>query len=64
MKMTVFWDVLPSGIALMMEATNTSETRVKFYQSTRATSQKTVTFTLHAARSHNPTKIKDNQITV
>jgi hypothetical protein len=34
MKMAVFWDVAP-GIALMMEAVNTSETSVNFYQTTR-----------------------------
>jgi hypothetical protein len=47
MKLTVFWDVAPCYlvevyrrfrgkiIALMMEAANTSETSVKFYQTTR-----------------------------
>jgi hypothetical protein len=32
MKMTVFWDVAPSAIALMMEAVSTFEMLVNFYQ--------------------------------
>jgi hypothetical protein len=56
MKMAVFWgvvwqkfadvsEVLTSrAIAPMMEAASTSETSVDFYQTTRATTQKTVIF--------------------
>jgi hypothetical protein len=43
MKMTVFWDVTPCSLVkvyrrfidLIMEAENTSETSVNFYQTTR-----------------------------
>jgi hypothetical protein len=37
-------------IALLMEATSTSETSVNFYQSTGSTSQKTAIFILAAVR--------------
>jgi hypothetical protein len=43
--MTVFWDV-----ALMMEATSTSETSVNFYQTTRRKSQRTVIFLIQVSR--------------
>jgi hypothetical protein len=33
--LTVFWNVAPCSLALMMEAVNTSETSANFYESTR-----------------------------
>jgi hypothetical protein len=53
MKMTVFWDVAPCS--LMMEAASTFKTSVNFYQTTGATSQKTVIFILAAVRIRNLT---------
>jgi hypothetical protein len=38
-------------IALIVEAVNTSDTQVSFYQSTQRNVQKTVTFTLAAVRT-------------
>jgi hypothetical protein len=44
--MTVFWDVAPCSIeiTLMIEAVNTSETSVNFYQTTTAALLKTGNF--------------------
>jgi hypothetical protein len=47
LKMTVFWD-----FALMMEGVSTSEMSVNFYETTRATTQKTVSH-LHTRRHEN-----------
>jgi hypothetical protein len=34
MKITIFWDVAPCSLALMMEAISTYETSVNVYRST------------------------------
>jgi len=47
--MAVVWDV--AIIALRMEAVNTSETSVTFYQTTQRNIQKTVIFILAAVRT-------------
>jgi hypothetical protein len=49
--MAVFWVVAPCSLALMMEAANTSETSVNFYQTTRRNNPEYIH--LHIRRREN-----------
>jgi hypothetical protein len=50
MEMAIFWEVAPRSVA-EIDRHFTSETSVNFYQTTGATSQKTVIFILAAVRT-------------